>query len=1056
MKKSILLFVVCLGGLLVSTACAEKVFYVKPTVPTTECPSGDSPCHSLQYYANHSSFTNNSRFFFLEGEHYLDSVVTISNVANLSLVGAGSGVEVFCMPLSSGFRIEEFVGVKIENMVISYCCAGPRNAAVEIVNGSEVTIDHVTISNSSGDNCTGLLVEEVVGSFSILNSIFMRMVGVTLRIKYSFCKLPTTLNLTNNTLITTLNAYSCANANLNLGCSNIHTVITDIQFQGMCGLSIRPTCNNSVVIRNFNNGPISVITSKKCNTTCAYADVEYPGLHFDQNGIGNGTVLIKNSRTVDYKSGPSISILGNNGDASCARVILQNITLASSGVFSPLGLYDATVLLNDCTFQNNTSSAIAAIRSKIIFKGTNIFSYNSGYIGGGVMLNKSFMYLMPHTHVVFENNQAYYRGGAIYIRLVDQCFFKEVFPNSTDTIKVTFINNTAGFAGTSIYGEISCHCNHFYDIFNVSNTENDPSAIASDLEPWGVCLCKETKHQPDCSDYRLSIQTYPGQEFSIRLAIVSGPVHTVGVVPGVVIAKMFKGNATLEPSQKFQSTNVLTCTNLHYSLNTMFVDRSNVTLVLGIKPYSQVSITVHLMECPIGFSLSPTQGQCQCDSHYDVECNINNNSFFRSANSRTWIGFIDKSSNASSKPGVMYHPNCPIGYCSHRDVNITSNTSDDQCEPHRTGLLCGECEEGYSLTLGDGKCAQCSNTYLLLILGLALSGLFLVVILFALNLTVTEGSINGLIFYANVIAMNRAVLLSGETSYLYIFLAWINLDIGISTCLFNGMDAYSEIWLQFVFPVYLWIIILVIILFYRKFPYLANKLGGVNAVKVLATLLLLSYTKLQRTVLTILSFTTLEYPDGTVRHVWLYDANVEFFKGKHLYLGIAGILVLVFLILPYSLCLAFFQQLQACSAHRLFQWVNKLKSVFDSYAGPYKDKYRFWTGLLLVARTLLLILFTTNTEASIDFSSLVVLFASVSLLLANTNGAYKKLPCNFLESFFYLQLVVFAGSLLYVNNNHGNITGVADTSFGLSLVVFLAVLGYHSLHWKSFKPAIIV
>ena len=52
--------------------------------------------------------------------------------------------------------------------------------------------------------------------------------------------------------------------------------------------------------------------------------------------------------------------------------------------------------------------------------------------------------------------------------------------------------------------------------------------------------------------------------------------------------------------------------------------------------------------------------------------------------------------------------------------------------------------------------------------------------------------------------------------------------------------------------------------------------------------------------------------------MWLYDANVEFFKGKHLYLGIAGILVLVFLIVPYTLCLAFFQQLQACSGHRLF------------------------------------------------------------------------------------------------------------------------------------------
>jgi hypothetical protein len=229
-------------------------------------------------------------------------------------------------------------------------------------------------------------------------------------------------------------------------------------------------------------------------------------------------------------------------------------------------------------------------------------------------------------------------------------------------------------------------------------------------------------------------------------------------------------------------------------------------------------------------------------------------------------------------------------------------------------------------------------------------------------------------------------------------------------------------------------------------------LGGENAVKVLATLLLLSYTKLQRTVVTILSFTSLKYPDGVVRYVWLYDANVDFFKGKHLYLGIAGILVLVFLIVPYTLCLAFFQQLQAFSGHRLFQWVNKFKPVFDCYAGPYKDKYRFWTGMLLVVRTLLIILFTANTTASVDLNSLIILVVSCTLLLANTNGAYKNNLVNYLESFFYLQLAVFSGGVFYAWHNHGSVTAVAHTSFGLALVIFLAVLGYHFLHWmKSLK-----
>ena len=167
-----------------------------------------------------------------------------------------------------------------------------------------------------------------------------------------------------------------------------------------------------------------------------------------------------------------------------------------------------------------------------------------------------------------------------------------------------------------------------------------------------------------------------------------------------------------------------------------------------------------------------------------------------------------------------------------------------------------------------------------------------------------------------------------------------------------------------------------------------------------------------------------------------------FFKGKHLYLSIAGILVLVFLIVPYTLCLAFFQQLQACSGHRFFQWVNKLKPVFDAYAGPYKDKYRFWTGMLLVVRTLLILLFTINTAGALEVNLLIILVVSCTILLANSNGAYKKWPYNFLES-FYLQLAVFAGAAFYTESTHGSTTAVGDTSIGLSLTVFLAVVGYH-------------
>ena len=80
------------------------------------------------------------------------------------------------------------------------------------------------------------------------------------------------------------------------------------------------------------------------------------------------------------------------------------------------------------------------------------------------------------------------------------------------------------------------------------------------------------------------------------------------------------------------------------------------------------------------------------------------------------------------------------------------------------------------------------------------------------NLTVSTGTLNGLIFYANIIRANQAVYFPVEkserfSSLLSVFIAWLNLDLGVEVCLFQGMDAYIRTWLQFVFPVYIWILV---------------------------------------------------------------------------------------------------------------------------------------------------------------------------------------------------------------------------------------------------------
>lgn len=53
-----------------------------------------------------------------------------------------------------------------------------------------------------------------------------------------------------------------------------------------------------------------------------------------------------------------------------------------------------------------------------------------------------------------------------------------------------------------------------------------------------------------------------------------------------------------------------------------------------------------------------------------------------------------------------------------------------------------------------------------------------------LDLTVADGFINGLVFYCNIVWINKDILLPSNragTGFLRVFLAWFNLDVGITT-----------------------------------------------------------------------------------------------------------------------------------------------------------------------------------------------------------------------------------------------------------------------------------
>ena len=310
-----------------------------------------------------------------------------------------------------------------------------------------------------------------------------------------------------------------------------------------------------------------------------------------------------------------------------------------------------------------------------------------------------------------------------------------------------------------------------------------------------------------------------------------------------------------------------------------------------------VYINIFLRPCPPGFFLSKHPPfKCDCNQLMQhipgVKCHIQDQTISRSG--LVWISTDDNETVTAS--------NCPYNYCNREEINMTLENPDTQCNFNHSGTLCGRCQPGLSLALGTNQCLHCPNTHLALLLPFALAGVAIVFFIKVIDLTISQGTLNGLIFYANTIKANEHLLFTENlASPLAVFIAWLNLDLGIETCFFNGLTAYGKTWLQFVFPLYIWSIASLIIIL-AKYSDRVAKVMGNNSVPVLPTLFLLSYAKLFRTIITALSFTMLSTAHGS-KAVWSADGNLDYLGPEHAPLFVVAAATLLFLWLPYTLLL---------------------------------------------------------------------------------------------------------------------------------------------------------
>ena len=770
------------------------------------------------------------------------------------------------------------------------------------------------------------------------------------------------------------------------------------------------------------------------------------------------------------------------------------------------------VTFKDCSFIKNKNTAMSLLDSNLIVDGVILFEGNRAIKGGALRFGEnSLMYIRNNTHVMFRNNHVKEAGGAIYaqqhyLESSPPCFFQPVAPDFTyirdlnPWMSLTFDNNTAHYAGDGLYGGTIDYCYtylHFKnylnhsgyhysaDIFNtIFNFTQQPGISNISSDPYGVCLCDESGHM-NCSikNFMFPRSIYPGEMFNISAAAVG---QRSGVAPSTIVATVTRSHNISQPIKQYLNTSSR-CVTLTYVLHS---EHKVETIELTVKqpsagifyayhyPYPTVTVSL-TSRCPWGLTLQHNPPFCDCDSllvQHMITCNIGNHETIRRV-APVWIGCGNIAINGNNSAlaircanadndqctcqGVIVHSPCPYDYCVLKNVNISSSTTDKQCAFNRTGILCGECPDGLSLVLGSSKCLHCSNLYLLLVIAFALAGLILVIFLIVCNLTVSEGMINGLVFYANVVHRNRSIYFpSTEANPLAVFIAWLNLDLGIETCFYNGMDAYAKAWLQFVFPVYIWLIAGLIIILSRRYR-IAARISCRNAVKVLATLFLLSFAKLGRAIVTVLTYTSIHYSDTVHVSAWLPDANIRYLQGIHIPLFITAV-VFLSLVSCYILVLMFIQCLQMKSDTLPLLWVNKLKPLFDAYTGPFKDRYRFWPGFLLLLLGILFILFASNHHDEPDRK---LIFTTICCFLVITlaltfRGVYRKWPLNIIESSSILNLgllSVITNYILSHSKTQNSQTVAVSVSAGLIFVMFIIIMCYQcykqvttSLFWQKF------
>uniref|UniRef100_A0A1X7U033 Uncharacterized protein n=1 Tax=Amphimedon queenslandica TaxID=400682 RepID=A0A1X7U033_AMPQE len=421
------------------------------------------------------------------------------------------------------------------------------------------------------------------------------------------------------------------------------------------------------------------------------------------------------------------------------------------------------ISLSNVTVANSHSTGLTLRGSFVIIDNGLRFRKNTGVVGGGIAINDtSRLILTSSAYLEFIDNHASYKGGGIYVDESTGSSIKLNVPN----IPLTLINNSAGLVGDDMYGYYRSKDDYQFHLTNPS--------ISSTGNAKDICFCD--RHSiamyENCLVFERDQQIYPGQTLKFYVALY-GYDYFASLTPTDGIVNVYNDSSSWQLLNQTYIVN--NCSLIEYTPKLVHTKHRSHILLKSLIDVIGFYYTAN--ECPIGFSIDSLQGVCTCSqsvSSENVTCDIVDQSIKH--NGLLWIGIYDTKQN--DPIACIVNEDCLL-YCSPNPVTFQLNDTDTQCVDNRGQRMCGSCRERYSLLMGSNKCGHCHNNYMLIawIVLFAVMGVLLVVLLIALNLTVSVGTLNGLLFYANIIKLYEPVFSKKRAlPVLSQVISWINLD----------------------------------------------------------------------------------------------------------------------------------------------------------------------------------------------------------------------------------------------------------------------------------------